>query len=168
VLLLLVEPVVAAAFVVVGVQAGSFRLEVLANWHLEHGPSVASVLAGFAVVLALLAYLGRVPFDLSEAEQELTGGSMVEFAGRPLALMRWALFSRWLVAAWLVIEVFVPTPLRGLPGAVATAALVVVLFAVLSVLSTLLARAKLDGARLFLAQIGLLMLFALAFALIGA
>lgn len=168
VLLLLVEPVVAAAFVVVGLQAGSLRLEVLANWHLARGPTVASALAGVAVMLALLAYLGRVPFDLSEAEQELTGGAMVEFAGRPLALMRWALFARWLVAAWLVVEVFVPTPLRGLPGALATAVLVVALFSVLSVLSTLLARFKLDGARLFLVQIGLLVLFALAFALIGA
>jgi len=168
VLLLLVEPVVAAAFIVVGLQAGSFRLEVLANWHLTHGPSVASALAGVAVVIALLAYLGRVPFDLSEAEQELTGGAMVEFGGRPLALMRWALFSRWLVAAWLVVEGFAPTPLRGLAGAAVTAGLVLALFTVLSVLSTLLARTRLDGARLFLVQIGLLMLFALAFALIGA
>jgi len=168
VLLLLVEPVVLAAFVVVGLQAGSFRLDVLANWQLVHGPSVASALAGVAVVVALLAYLGRVPFDLSEAEQELTGGAMVEFGGRPLALMRWALFSRWLVAAWLVVEVFAPTPLRGLAGAAATAVLVLALFAVLSVVSTLLARTKLDGARLFLVQIGLLMLFALAFALVGA
>lgn len=168
VLLLLVEPVVAAAFLVVGIQAGSFRLEVLANWHLAHGPSVASALAAIAVVVALLAYLGRVPFDLAEAEQELTGGAMVEFGGRPLALMRWALFTRWLVAAWLVCEVFAPTPLRGAAGAAATAAVVVALFAGLSVLSTLLARFKLDGARVFLVQVGLLTLFALAFALIGA
>jgi len=168
VLLLLVEPVVMAAFVVVGLQAGSFRLDVLANWHLLHGPSVASAVAAVAVVVALLAYLGRVPFDLSEAEQELTGGATVEFGGRPLALLRWALFTRWLVAAWLVIEVFVPTPLRGAAGAAATAALVLALFALLSVLSTLLARFKLDGARGFLVQVGLLVLFALAFALIGA
>jgi formate hydrogenlyase subunit 4 len=126
------------------------------------------VLAAVAVIVALLAYLGRVPFDLSEAEQELTGGAMVEFGGRPLALMRWALFTRWLVAAWLVSEVFAPTPLRGAAGALATAVVVIALFAGLSVLSTLLARFKLDGARVFLVQVGLLTLFALAFALIGA
>ncbi len=168
VLLLLVEPVVAGAFVVVGLQAGSFRLEVLANWHLAHGPTVASGLAAVAVVVALLAFLGRVPFDLAEAEQELTGGAMVEFGGRPLALLRWALFTRWLAAAWLVVEVFVPTPLRGATGAAVSAVLVIALFALLSVCSTLLARFKLDGARTVLVQVGLLTLFALAFALIGA
>jgi formate hydrogenlyase subunit 4 len=160
--------VVAVAFIVVGLQAGSFRLDVLADWQLAHGPTVASTLAALAVVVALLAYLGRVPFDLAEAEQELTGGAMVEFGGRSLALLRWALFTRWLVAAWLVVEVFVPTPLRGPAGAAVTAVLVLALFAGLSVLSTLLARYTLNGARLTLVQIGLLTLFALAFALIGA
>ena len=167
-LLLLVEPVVAGAFLVVGLQAGTFRLGGMAAWELANGPTVPSVLAGVAVGVALMAYLGRVPFDLSEAEQELTGGALVEFGGRPLALFRWALFTRWLVAAWVVIEVFVPTPLRGAAGAAATAVLVVVLFGVLSVLSTLVARLRIDQARVFLVQIGLLMLFAFTFAVIGA
>lgn len=167
-LLLLVEPVVAGAFLVVGLEAGTFRLGAMAAWHLEHGPAVSSVLAGSAVFLALLAYLGRVPFDLSEAEQELTGGALVEYGGRRLALFRWALFTRWLVAAWVVVEVFVPTPLRGAAGAAATAALVLVLFGVLSVLSVLIARFRIDQARVVLAQIGVLMVFAFTFAVMGA
>lgn len=168
VLLLLVEPVIACAFLVIGLQAGTFRLGDMAAWQLEHGPTVASALAAAAVIVALMAYLGRVPFDLSEAEQELTGGALVEFGGRPLALFRWALFSRWLVAAWVVVEVFVPTPLRGVAGAAVSAALVLVLFGVLSVLSVLFARLRIDGARVVLVQVGLLVLFAIAFAVIGA
>jgi formate hydrogenlyase subunit 4 len=167
-LLLLVEPVVACGFLVIGLQAGTFRLDALAAWQLEHGPTVASALAAAAVIVALLAYLGRVPFDLSEAEQELTGGALVEFGGRPLALFRWALFTRWLVAAWVVVEVFLPTPLRGAAGAAVTALEVLVLFGALSALSTLFARLRIDGARVFLVQIGLLVLFAIAFAVIGA
>ena len=167
-LLLIVEPVVAGAFLVVGLEAGTFRLEGMAAWHLAHGPSVATALAGAAVAVALLAYLGRVPFDLSEAEQELTGGALVEYGGRRLALFRWALFTRWLVAAWVVVEVFVPTPLRGAAGAAATAALVLVLFGVLSVLSVLIARFRIDQARVVLAQIGVLMVFAFTFAVMGA
>jgi len=98
----------------------------------------------------------------------LTGGALVEYGGRRLALFRWALFTRWLVAAWVVVEVFVPTPLRGAAGAAATAALVLVLFGVLSVLSVLIARLRIDQARVVLAQIGVLMVFAFAFAVMGA
>jgi formate hydrogenlyase subunit 4 len=166
-LLLLVEPVVACAFLVVGVQAGTFRLAELAAWHAAHGPTVATVLAGLAVAVALLAYLGRVPFDLAEAEQELTGGAWVEFGGRGLALFRWALFTRWLVAAWLVVAVFVPGPFGGVAGAALSALLVLILFIVLTVLSVLIARLRLDEAKTFLVQIGMLVLFAITFAVIG-
>lgn len=168
VLLLLVEPVVACAFFVLALQAGTFQLAGLIAWQQSHGMTVASALAAAAVVVALMAYLGRVPFDLAEAEQELTGGSLVEFGGRPLALFRWAMFTRWLVAAWLVVEAFAPSPLRGAAGALVTAVGVLLLFGVLSVLSVLFARLRLDEARVVLVQVGLLTLFAIAFAVIGA
>jgi formate hydrogenlyase subunit 4 len=168
VLLLLVEPVVACSFLVVGLQAGTFRLDGLVAWQLDHGPSVATVLAAVAVIVALLAYTGRVPFDLSEAEQELTGGALVEYGGRHLALFRWAMFTRWLVAAWVVVAVFLPLPVRGVAGAALTALEVLVLFGFLSVASTLVARLRMDTARMFLVQIALLEVFAVAFAVIGA
>ncbi|MHB1312994.1 MAG: respiratory chain complex I subunit 1 family protein [Gemmatimonadaceae bacterium] len=168
VILLLVEPVVACAFLVLALQAGTFQLDGIIAWRQAHGLSVASVLAAAAVIVAMMAYLGRVPFDLAEAEQELTGGSLVEFAGRPLALYRWALFTRWLVAAWLVVEAFAPSPFRGAAGVVVTVIGVLVLFVVLSALSVLFARLRLDEARKVLVQVGLLTLFAIAFAVIGA
>jgi len=64
----------------------------------------------------------------------------------------------------------VPKPLveQGFSHVDASAGLVVVLFGVLSVLSTLIARLRIDQARVFLVQIGLLMLFAFTFAVMGA
>ena len=168
VLLLLVEPVVACAFLVLAVQAGTFHLDGIIAWRQAHGLTVASSLAAAAVIVAMMAYLGRVPFDLAEAEQELTGGSLVEFAGRPLAMYRWALFTRWLVAAWLVVEAFAPSPFRGVLGAAVTVVGVLLLFGLLSALSVLFARLRLDEARKVLVQVGLLTLFAIAFAVIGA
>lgn len=168
VLLLLVEPVVACAFLVLALQAGTFHLDGIIAWRQSEGLSVASALAAAAVVVAMMAYLGRVPFDIAEAEQELTGGSLVEFAGRPLALYRWALFTRWLVAAWLVVEAFAPSPFRGALGAAVTVIGVLLLFVLLSALSVLYARLRLDEARKVLVQVGLLTLFAIAFAIIGA
>ncbi len=167
-ILLFVEPVVACAFFVLAIRAGSFRLEAIVQWQAAHGPSVSSVLAAAAVLLVLLAYLGKLPFDLSEAEQELTGGVLVEYGGRSLALWRWALFVRWLVVAWLAAEVFLPTPVPLALGVPLALVKVLALFALAVVGETLMARLRLDQARAVLTQVAFLIVFAVTFALIGA
>jgi formate hydrogenlyase subunit 4 len=167
-LLFFVEPIVACALFVVALKAGSFRLAEAAAWTAAHGPGVSGVLAGAGVLLALLGYIGRLPFDLPEAEQELMGGATVEFGGRRLALLRWTCFVRWLVVTWLVAEVFAPLPLPGLLAVPVGLVKVVALFAAAAVASALLARLRVDFVRAFLAPVALLMGFAIVFALIGA
>lgn len=167
-LLFFVEPIVAAALFVAGLKAGSFRLDEIVAWHTAHGPGVSGVLAAAGLLLALLGYMGRLPFDLPEADQELMGGSSVEFGGRRLALLRWTLFVRWLVVAWLAAEVFLPLPLPFALAVPAAVIKVAVLFVVVAAASALVARLRIDHARAFLVQVGLLMTFAIVFALIGA
>ncbi len=167
-LLFFVEPIVAAALFVVGLKAGTFRLAEAAAWTAAHGPGVSGVLAGAGVLLALLGYMGRLPFDLPEAEQELMGGATVEFGGRRLALVRWTCFVRWLVVAWLVAEVFTPTLLPVALAVPVGLVKVLALFALASVASALLARLRVDYVRAFLTPVGLTMAFAIVFALIGA
>jgi formate hydrogenlyase subunit 4 len=167
-LLLLVEPVVAGAFFVLALKAGTFRLDALVAWQAAHGPSVSAALAAAAVLVVLLAYLGKLPFDLSEAEQELTGGVLVEYGGRSLALWRWALFTRWLVVAWLAAEVFLPTPAPPLAGVPLALFKVLALFSAAAAAETLAARLRLDQARTVLTQVAFLIVFAITFALIGA
>lgn len=167
-LLLFVEPVVACALFVVALKAGTFRLDGMVAWQAAHGPGVSGVLAAVGVLLALLGYMGRLPFDLSEADQELMGGCQIEFGGPRLAVLRWALLVRGLVVAWLVAEVFAPTPLPFALGLVVAAAKAVVLFAAAALLSALVARLRIDHVRGYLVQVGLLMVFAVVFALIGA
>jgi formate hydrogenlyase subunit 4 len=155
---------------VVGLKAGSFRLEDLALWQATHGPGVSGVLALLGLVVGLLGAMARLPFDLPEAEQELMGGVTLEFGGRRLALLRWTAFVRWLVAAWLTVAVFLPAP-RGLHPALQTPALalgIVLLFGLLAVASALVARLRIDHTRALLTQTALLMGFAVMFALIGA
>ena len=167
-LLLFVEPVVACALFVAALKSGSFRLDTIVAWQASHGPGVSGVLAAVGVLLALLAYIGRLPFDLAEAEQELMGGSMIEFGGARLALLRWTLFVRWLVVAWLVAEVFVALPVPLWLGVPLAAVKVLALFALASALSALMARLRVDTVRAYFVQVGLLMAFALVFALVGA
>jgi len=167
-LLFFVEPVVAGALFVVGLRAGSFRLADAAAWQAAHGPGVSGVLAGVGLLLALLGYMGRLPFDLPEAEQELMGGTTIEFGGRRLALLRWTMFVRWLVVAWLVAEVFAPTPLPAAAAVVLAPVKILVVFGVAALASALFARLRVDHARAFLTPVALLMVFAVGLALIGA
>jgi formate hydrogenlyase subunit 4 len=167
-LLFLAEPVMAVGLFVLGMKCGSFRLVEAAAWQGTHGPGVSGVLAAAGVLLALPATMGRLPFDLPEAEQELMGGVTIEYGGRRLALLHWTLFVRWLVVAWLVAEVFVPTPLPLALALPAAALKVLVLFGLAMTASALLARLRVDRARNYLAQVALLMGFAVVFALIGS
>jgi formate hydrogenlyase subunit 4 len=167
-LLFFVEPIVACALFVACLKAGSFRLAEAAAWQAAHGPGVSGVLAAVGLLLALLGYMGRLPFDLPEADQEIMGGTSVEFGGRRLALFRWTLFVRWLVVAWLVAEVFLPVPWPPAFALVATLVKVGLVFTLAAGASALLARVRVDHARAYLVQVGLLMGFAVVFALIGA
>lgn len=50
--------------------------------------SWSGFLAVIAAVLCVQAKLGLVPFDLSEAETEITGGALIEYSGPPLAVFK--------------------------------------------------------------------------------
>ena len=167
ILLVLVEPVVAIALFVVALKAGSFRLGEIAAWQIGHGPGVSGVLAALGVLLVLPGSMGRLPFDLPEAEQELMGGVTIEYGGRRLALLRWTWFVRWLAVSWLVAAVFAPVPLPPALAVPVTVLEALALFALSAAAGVLFARLRVDRGRAYLAQIGLVMGFAVAFALIG-
>ena len=68
--------------------AGSFRLDEVVAYQLEHGPAVLPQALGFLVFLvAAFAETNRLPFDLPEAESELVAGFHTEYSA-----MRFALF----------------------------------------------------------------------------
>ncbi len=55
------------------------------NWYVFQNPLAAGVL-----IIALIAEVNRAPFDLPEAEQELTAGYMTEYSGMKFALFMMA------------------------------------------------------------------------------
>jgi NADH-quinone oxidoreductase subunit H len=79
-------PLVLAVLVPV-IQASSIRLGDLVYAPAAAG-SPSGILALLVAVACMQAKLTIVPFDMPEAETELTGGAMIEYSGPPLAMFR--------------------------------------------------------------------------------
>lgn len=143
------EPVCAMAIVVGAVQARSLRLGVV----LDGSPyaaaaPVSGVLALVAMVLAFQAFVGRVPFDVAEAETEIMEGPLSEYSGRKLALLRYAQFTKLVVYGGLFVALFAPWG-SGLPAPLAFAAFwakVLLLVVLVTVVAATHARYRIDQA----------------------
>jgi NADH-quinone oxidoreductase subunit H len=84
-------PFLLAVFVPVIKSGLVIKLGEIVNFQVQHG-NVAGSWSGFlALVVAILcvqAKLGLVPFDIAEAETEITGGPLIEYSGPALAIYR--------------------------------------------------------------------------------
>lgn len=82
---------------------------------------VSMLVAGFCYLFAMQAVLGKLPFDIPEAEQEIMEGALIEYSGPSLALLKWTFYMRQLLFGSLFVSLFAGWPrlgLSGLPGAV--------------------------------------------------
>jgi hydrogenase-4 component C len=61
-----------------------------------------------AFAFASFVEMGKLPFDLGEAEQELQEGPLTEFSGRSLALLKWGIYMKQMVLVALFLAVFLP------------------------------------------------------------
>lgn len=84
------------------------------DWFVFQNPLAAAVL-----ILALLAETNRAPFDLTEAEQELTQGYMTEYSGMKFALFMMAEYLGMIAVSLVAAAVFFGGyhlwPMDGLP-----------------------------------------------------
>jgi NADH-quinone oxidoreductase subunit H len=94
----------AAALLGVALAAGSLRLDTIITQQAASGVwNVVAQPLGFAVfTVAAFAEAGRLPFDLSEAEQELVGGYHTEYSGIKLMMYLTSEFLHMMAAAFLI------------------------------------------------------------------
>ena len=94
----------AAALLGVALAAGSLRLDTIISQQAASGMwNVVAQPLGFAVfTVAAFAEAGRLPFDLSEAEQELVGGYHTEYSGIKLMMYLTSEFLHMMSAAFLI------------------------------------------------------------------
>lgn len=106
----LVEPVMILSMMVAALINGSTRIDAIGTSiavNQVHAP-VAMVLAFIAFSFAVYVEMGKLPFDLAEAEQELQEGPLTEYSGRSLAILKWGLAMKKMVLAALFVSVFIP------------------------------------------------------------
>lgn len=106
----LVEPLMLLVLFVMALLAGSTNLGVISGAVVTGAlPYYATVWLGM-ISLAFVVFVeaGKLPFDLSEAEQETQGGALTEYSGRGLALMEWGLYMKQLAVVSLFLAVFIP------------------------------------------------------------
>jgi len=70
---------------------GAIQLGQIVEHQKNFGAHIASLpgaLGFFVALLCALAKLGTGPFDIAEAEQEIMGGTLIEYSGLPLAIFK--------------------------------------------------------------------------------
>ncbi len=108
-----VEPILAIALITGAINAGSFKIGDIVTWYHASGPNVSMLLATVCVFLSLQALIGKIPFDISEAEQEIAEGVLIELSGPKYACVKWANMSRQVLFCLVFTQIFIPWPLLG-------------------------------------------------------
>jgi hydrogenase-4 component C len=106
----LVEPVMLLSLFVAALLAGSTNLGAIGNAVAtgQMHSVTATLMAALAFGFAAYVELGKLPYDMAEAEQELQEGPLTEYSGPSFALLKWSMaLKQTIVVAWF-IGVFLP------------------------------------------------------------
>ncbi len=113
-LALLIEPVMLLALFVLVLMSGSTDIPVIVNYFSVHTNYLiypCYLLALFALFVASVAEMGRVPFDNPETHYELTmihEGLLLEYSGKELGLMLWSSWTKQLLILSLLANLIIP------------------------------------------------------------
>ena len=126
------------AILVPVIQSGlTIRLGEIINFQSNNGAVLASwsgTISFIIILLCIQAKLGLVPFDVAEAETELSGGALIEYSGPALAIFKLMKAMMLFVLPYFMIIMFLGgfnftglVALKGLLGFVGIIVLVVVI-----------------------------------------
>jgi NADH-quinone oxidoreductase subunit H len=117
------EVAVTMTFVSMIVSAGTMSMMGIVNAQYNQGVwyLFAQPLAFFIFFVGGLAETNRAPFDLPEAEQELTGGFHTEYSGMRFALFFLAEYANMIVVSSVATTLFLGGWLRPFPNVEALA-----------------------------------------------
>ena len=147
----LMEPVILLALFVAALLARSTDLGQISLYFASpaHGLFAAEVAVVVAIAFAAFVEMGKVPYDMAEAEQELQEGPLTEYSGPGLALLKWSMRLKQLIMATFLIGVFLPygaaaslNPLSLLWAALVFLIKLVIVFIVVALIENSVARSR--------------------------
>ncbi len=106
--MIMVEPVLAMTFFVGAMKVKSLAIGATVFSVMNTGYSWAVVLMLVLYLMALQAFVGKQPFDIAEAEQEILEGPFIEYSGPNYALFKYSIMLKQMFYASLFVMVFVP------------------------------------------------------------
>ncbi|MBS6737580.1 respiratory chain complex I subunit 1 family protein [Phytobacter diazotrophicus] len=147
---ILVEPMLILSLLVLALLAGSTNIGAISTTLAAGWVSpIATLLAMLACGFACFIEMGKIPFDVAEAEQELQEGPLTEYSGAGLALVKWGIGLKQVVMASLFLALFFPFGNAGsltvgamLLSLVITLVKLLVVFVIASVVENSLARGR--------------------------
>jgi formate hydrogenlyase subunit 4 len=166
------EPLMAIAIIMSALHADSLRLDTIfggAVYPRSHSAWSGILILG-VLAFALQAFIGRMPFDVTEAETEIMEGPLMEYSGPKLALFKYARMAKMFVYTALFIALFVP---RISTGYYVTDLLVflaeqAVLMLVVTVIAATHARYRIDQVVRYYVVLFIFALLALTLAVLGS
>jgi formate hydrogenlyase subunit 4 len=102
------EPLFAVVIVAAAFKAKSLRLGDIFGGAIWNGGALSAVLLLVLMLAAFQAFIGRAPFDTTEAETEIMEGPLMEYSGPKLALFHYARMLKLFVYSGLFTALFVP------------------------------------------------------------
>lgn len=108
-LVLSYELVFWVALAVVVIKTHEIRIANLIEFQLQNGAiasSLSGIIAFIAAIICIQAKLGKVPFDIPEAETEIAGGAYIEYSGPLLGFFKITQYMMLVVLPVFILEVF--------------------------------------------------------------
>jgi len=105
-MVLTVEAVVVISLLTVAVSGHTAILSHLVGLTFK----ASFILSLVCYLFAMQALLGKLPFDIPEAEQEIMEGPFIEYSGPSLALFKWTFYMKQLIFGSLFFNLFVGWP----------------------------------------------------------
>lgn len=106
----LIEPSMIIALFAVAIATGCSNIGDMYNSlaTLSFTSPIAMVVAAFAFCIACYMELGKLPYDVAEAEQELQEGPLAEYSGPSLAMIKLAMSLKQIIVISMVLAIFFP------------------------------------------------------------
>jgi len=154
----LVEPTMMLSLLVVALVEGTTNIgsigSAIGGNYLQAPAAIGLAMLAFA--FAVFIEMGKLPFDMAEAEQELQEGPLTEYSGSALGLLKLGLGLKKVVVAQFLLGVFLPFGAAALPNIsslVAAAIALTLKLAVVFILASLIENSMARGRYLLTSRV---------------